>query len=331
MSQTVTTGHSTGGAPARVQPAAVQQRQPTAAPSNVRTAIAQAADRTGVDFSYLLAQAQLESGLNPQARASTSSATGLFQFIDQTWLGTLDRHGEALGYGQYARAITVSGGRAQITDPAMRSAIFQLRLDPQAASLMAGALASDNSAALRPVLGREPDSSELYLAHFLGASGAREFLTTLRDAPDTIAANMMPAAAHANRPIFYHESGAARTVAEVMGVLRNRVARAMGNGESLPGVPSFDPRRMADSGAGEFAPDPYSAMMQTSRGGAAQAGGLAPIPGLLSAPPVANRPRPSMADTLRSSFGGVADDGSGPGRAIAHVRTAYARLEAFGL
>jgi soluble lytic murein transglycosylase-like protein len=56
------------------------------APPQVREAIAQASDKTGVDFAFLLATAKRESSLNPKARAKTSSAKGLFQFLDQTWL-----------------------------------------------------------------------------------------------------------------------------------------------------------------------------------------------------------------------------------------------------
>ena len=59
----------------------------------VRTAIANASRSTGMDFDYLLGQAQLESGLNPGARAGTSSATGLYQFIEQSWLGIVKQHG----------------------------------------------------------------------------------------------------------------------------------------------------------------------------------------------------------------------------------------------
>ena len=64
---------------------------------NVRSAIAQASQATGIDFDYLLGQAQLESGLNPTARAGTSSATGLYQFIDQSWLGVVKQHGSDYG------------------------------------------------------------------------------------------------------------------------------------------------------------------------------------------------------------------------------------------
>src|SRR6266851_2874034 len=58
-------------------------------PSRARIAgaIKQAADTTGTSFEYLLATAKLESNFNPAAGASTSSAHGLYQFIEQTWLG----------------------------------------------------------------------------------------------------------------------------------------------------------------------------------------------------------------------------------------------------
>src|SRR3546814_4025047 len=62
-------------------------------------AIFRAAQATGVDFDYLLGQAKIESGLNPTAKARTSSATGLFQFIEQTWLGTVKEHGAKHGLG----------------------------------------------------------------------------------------------------------------------------------------------------------------------------------------------------------------------------------------
>ena len=59
--------------------------QLTAQPSPYQ-AIRQAASETGTDFDYLWRTAKRESGLDPSARASTSSATGLFQFTNQTWL-----------------------------------------------------------------------------------------------------------------------------------------------------------------------------------------------------------------------------------------------------
>src|SRR6516164_10024800 len=88
----------------------------------VTGAIQQASQATGTSFNYLLATAQVESGLNPQAGAATSSARGLFQFIEQTWLGTLKQSGAEHGYGRYADAISkTSSGHYQVTDPQMRA------------------------------------------------------------------------------------------------------------------------------------------------------------------------------------------------------------------
>ena len=89
-------------------------------PTRVRIAgaIKQAACTTGTSFEYLLATAKMESNFNPKAGASTSSARGLFQFIDQTWLGTVKEAGAQLGYGKYADAITKNPHPA-----AIRSAI----------------------------------------------------------------------------------------------------------------------------------------------------------------------------------------------------------------
>src|SRR5215470_8553776 len=91
-------------------------------------AIRNAARATGADFQYLLATAQVESGLDPHASVSSSSAKGLFQFIDQTWLATLKESGPALGYGRYADAITKTpSGHYAVADPAMRREILALR------------------------------------------------------------------------------------------------------------------------------------------------------------------------------------------------------------
>ena len=52
--------------------------------ADVRQALAQASRATGVDFAYLVAEASVETSLNPNAKAKTSSAAGLFQFIEST-------------------------------------------------------------------------------------------------------------------------------------------------------------------------------------------------------------------------------------------------------
>jgi hypothetical protein len=195
-----------------------------AAGSTVTGAIRQASQATGTSFNYLLATAQVESGLNPQAGAATSSARGLFQFIEQTWLGTIKQSGAALGYGRYADAITkTSSGHYQVTDPAMRAEILKLRNDPTANAVMAGAFTKANADYLATKLGRQPSEGELYIAHFLGAGGAARLISLAAANPNAKATDYFPNAANANSSIFYDRAtGHARSLAQVRDVLTAR-------------------------------------------------------------------------------------------------------------
>lgn len=195
--------------------------------ARVAGAIKQAADTVGTSFEYLLSTAKMESDFNPTAGASTSSAHGLYQFIDQTWLGTVKEAGGQLGYGDYADAITkTSSGDYTVSDPAMRQAIMKLRDDPQAASAMAAALTQSNSFQLTGMIGRRPSDAELYMAHFMGVGGAAKLITSTQDSPQASAARLFPNAAAANRPIFYDRDGRARSVSEVYSVLTSRYSGA---------------------------------------------------------------------------------------------------------
>ena len=269
----------------------------------VQAAIARAAQATGVDFAYLLGEARLESRLNPNARAATSSAAGLYQFTSGTWLQMLDRHGAEHGLGWAGAAI--AGGR--VIDPAQRGAIMDLRFDPDAAALMAGELANDNRQTLTGVLGRAPDAGELYLAHFLGAGGASQFLTALAADPGQSASSLFPAAASANRGIFYDAAGAPRSLGGVMELLRGKMALAMSESDAGLASPSgqgwgYDAGLAFNAGV-----EPPSQPFPTGEGLSAAA-------------------RPSMADTLAATFGLGTDSG-----APLHVRAAYGKLQAFGL
>src|SRR5436305_3439767 len=198
-------------------------------PARVRVAgaIRQAAATTGASFEYLLATAKMESNFNPSARATSSSARGLFQFIDQTWLGTVKEAGGQLGYGNYADAITKSAsGTYSVSDPAARRAILKLRDDPAAASAMAGVLSRSNSFKLTGKIGRRPTDSELYMAHFMGVGGAAKLIANAENNPKASGARLFPNAAAANRSIFYDRSGRARSVAQVYSVLTQRYASA---------------------------------------------------------------------------------------------------------
>lgn len=217
-------------------------------PASVRDAIAQAAGSTGVDFRYLLAQAKSESGLDPGARAASSSAAGLFQFIDQSWLGVLKKHGAEHGLGWAADRIEQRNGRWRVTDADARRTILGLREDPGASALMAGAFASDNAAGLAQALGRAPSGTDLYFAHFLGLKGATRFLQAADAAPEASAAALFPHEATANRAIFYDKAGAARSLSQVYALM----------GRKLDGAAAGEPVELAaaEPAAGTGSDDP---------------------------------------------------------------------------
>ena len=198
-------------------------------PSRVRIAgaIKQAASTTGTSFEYLLTTAKMESDFNPKAGASTTSARGLFQFIEQTWLGTVKEAGAQLGYGKYADAISKSpSGSYSVSNPSARTAIMKLRDDPAASSSMAAVLTQSNSFKLTGKLGRRPTDGELYMAHFMGVAGAAKLISNAEDNPQASAARLFPNAAAANRSIFFDRNGCARSVSEVYSVLTSRYASA---------------------------------------------------------------------------------------------------------
>ena len=195
----------------------------------VTGAIRKAAQATGASFQYLLATAKVESDLNPNLTVRTSTATGLFQFIEQTWLATLKQAGPAFGYGNYANAISrTASGRYTVDDPGLRAEIMQLRKDPAANALMGGVFTQQNTAALSKRLGRVPSEGELYIAHFLGPSGAAKAISLAQSNPNATAAEIFPAEAGANRPIFYDKQGNARSISGVCAELvrRYQVARS---------------------------------------------------------------------------------------------------------
>lgn len=196
--------------------------QTSAAPAAnpVVSAIREGAEKTGAGFDYLLKTAQRESSLEPDAKAKTSSATGLFQFIEQTWLSMVKQEGPKQGLSDLAGAISSgSDGRLTVADPAAREKILQLRTDPQVSAVMAGAFTQKNRDQLASALGRQPHAGELYMAHVLGARGASDLIQAAQNDPGRSAARDFPDAAAANRGIFYDKGGRARSAQEVYGVL----------------------------------------------------------------------------------------------------------------
>ncbi len=178
------------------------------ADNNVINAIERASHKSGVDFSYLVQQAAAESSFNPHAKAKTSSATGLYQFIDSTWLSMVDKYGDKYGLN---------------TDGLNNKEILGMRKDPKAASFMAAAFASENEKTLNNNWGGDVGSTELYFAHFMGASGASSFLNARDENPMQNAADLFPRAASANRNVFYDsKDGRAKSLEEVYRFFDNK-------------------------------------------------------------------------------------------------------------
>jgi hypothetical protein len=224
---------------------------------NVMGALETAAAKTGADFAYLLKTATRESSLNPEAKAATSSATGLFQFIEQTWLATVKKHGNEHGLGAYAAQIEQGAdGRYKIAQGGDRQAILALRKDPTAAAMMAGELTVDMAETLRQGLGRAPNAGEVYAAHVMGPGGALKLIKAAQSNPAQSAADLFPAAANANRSIFYGKDGTARSAQSVLANLTAKhngagpVAQAPVQTASASGLRgSLAPEALAPSGA----------------------------------------------------------------------------------
>lgn len=174
-------------------PQAVQRAQ-------VMAALKTAARTTGVGFDYLVKTAQRESNFDPNAKAGSSSATGLFQFTDATWMSMLQRYGAKHGVN---------------TDGQSRTELLALRKDAELSSVMAGELAGENAKILAKKLGREPTSAELYTAHFMGPSDAARMIQAARANKPGDAADMFPSAAMANKNVFSGKDGANLTAAQL--------------------------------------------------------------------------------------------------------------------
>jgi hypothetical protein len=176
------------------------------APSDVMQAIKGASAKTGVNFSYMVQQAAAESNFDADAKAKTSSASGLYQFIESTWTSMVDKYGDKHGID---------------TEGKSRAEILNLRNDPVIASNMAAEFASENERFLENNWAKgekEIGSTELYFAHFMGAGGAASFLKSRDENPLQEAALLFPKAAAANRNVFYdRDTGRAKTMEEVYG------------------------------------------------------------------------------------------------------------------
>jgi len=196
------------------------------APPEIFAVIDLASALTGVDFDYLLRAAALESSFNPTLAAATSTAVGLYQFIEQSWLYMVYSAGAELGLKDLANAIRLDEeeGGYEIDDEEAREEILRLRYDAELSAHFAALLARRNFETLARLLEREPEAGELYLAHVMGATGAAELIRLASESPEAKAAKHFRRAARANRAIFY-QGKKPRSVAEVMEYLFEKYRR----------------------------------------------------------------------------------------------------------
>jgi hypothetical protein len=224
------------------------------------SSVARGAQRTGADFKHLLATAQIESGGDHAARAATSSAAGLFQFTEQTWLQAVHQHGPRHGLDHAANAIQkTTGGRYIVSQEDARHEILALRHDETVSAAMAGELTKDNQAALTAELGRAPSGAELYLAHFLGAAGASRMLKAAAEPDPISAASVLPAAARANANLFYRH-GQAVTAQYLVGRIQGLYERVLTSVQpiSAPAPVETRPAASVTAGAGKTEREPTS-------------------------------------------------------------------------
>jgi len=194
---------------------------------DVLVGIHDASHKTGVNFAYMLAKANQESGFRPDATNPRGTASGLFQFTRATWLDQIAQHGEKHGLGDFSRQIVLDArGRPRGRTPEVEQQILALRADPRVSAMMAAEYAAENKAYLERALGRPADATDIYLAHFLGPGGAVTFLRGMAVDPGTPAARLLPKAA-ANNPTIFSQDGGPRSLRQVHAVLRATIQDAM--------------------------------------------------------------------------------------------------------
>ncbi len=226
---------------------------------------------SGVSFHYLLAKAAQESGFDSGAQVKTSTAAGLFQFTRGTWLDMMRRYDAELGFGDLAAQVKESAtGRLTVLNEDAEIEMLALRRNPDVSSQMAALFAGDNANTLKTALGRDATPGELYLAHLLGARGATALMTAAEQDPHKPAAELLPAAAHANKTVFFSAGGLARTAEGVIDWLKNKFADRLDETSDVASM--FDPMRARDWTAEKFQPQIENPNSPFDLGAAARSG-----------------------------------------------------------
>ena len=199
----------------------VEPSVPTKVGSNELIAlVAREGIGAGMDPSYLVRLADRESHFDPFAESSTSTAAGLFQFTDNTWLCSLREFGPGLGLVGSDQIWRDRRGVCKASAPDERARLLALRSDARLSTRVAAAFSLRNYRVLSAELGRRPTRTELYLLHFFGEETGLRFLQTYHANPNASALSLAKAGALANREIFFDGSAGSRSVKEVFIALR---------------------------------------------------------------------------------------------------------------
>ncbi|MGY2049891.1 transglycosylase SLT domain-containing protein [Methylobacterium sp. JK268] len=180
----------------------------TFGPMRIRRHIVQtvvkAAYQVGMDPVLLMAIADKESSFITEVQARTSSATGLYQFIERTWLQVMREFGALHGCAREAALIADDNS---VGDAAEKARILDMRRDPALSAVLAAEMLKRDSARIAARIGRTLTLGETYLAHFLGPDDAERFMAKVVEEPKAEAAALLPKPARANKPIFYERVG----------------------------------------------------------------------------------------------------------------------------
>ncbi|MBM6592975.1 transglycosylase SLT domain-containing protein [Microvirga pudoricolor] len=206
--------------------------------------ILRASTATGVDPVYMMALADKESSFVVDVKAGTSSAVGLFQFLSSTWLDIVHEFGAQHGLTTEADAIKIdAAGGYTVEDETMRDHILGLRKNPYLSALMAAEMMKRDRAIIESRVGRKISRSEFYFAHFFGVNSASKFIQLVDGKPKQSAPNTFPAAAKANRSLFFVKAGKKTrqlSVAEVYEKIDGMIDKRLGRYEDVTSVVVVD-------------------------------------------------------------------------------------------
>ena len=186
--------------PAKTAKAAMTKAQIS---ESVASALQSASKRVDVPVNLLTAMAGVESTFNEGAKAPTTTASGLFQFINSTWESVVKRYWSKYGYPDR------KPDRMRAEDSAILAAAMMKHEGYPAALKAAGSVSI----------------TDIYLTHFLGPAGGASFIRSYQSKPNVEAATVTPdKVVKANMSIYY-KGGQAQTFKQIYDSFSQKLAK----------------------------------------------------------------------------------------------------------